>query len=154
VTFQEWIHEQVAKRFGTMTALATAIGMRVSPFTRGVAEGTFNVVNLLKLAQVTDEHPSKVLRLAGKAATADLIERLYGTGAGALTTSQRDLLDRWTRLEPGDHAAVEALIERIEWLHQLRSQGRAGAAQPTERSRDIPQKRASSGRRPRRGGGG
>jgi len=90
VDFQAWVSELVGRRFGTMTALASAVGMQLSPFVRGVDSGTLNIVNLLRLAEVADENPSRVLRLAGKEKVAELIERLYG--APTLTPSQRELI--------------------------------------------------------------
>jgi hypothetical protein len=93
VTFQAWVEQLIAQRFGTATALARQLGMQLSPFTRGVAAGTLNLVNLLKLAQVAEEHPSAVLRLAKKADVAELLEQLYGNGREALTPSQRAVIE-------------------------------------------------------------
>ena len=84
VTFQQWEATLITERFGTQTALANAIGLQLTPFTRGVAVGTFNVMNLLRLARAAEASPSMVLRLAGKGQEADLIEELYGSGRDAL----------------------------------------------------------------------
>jgi hypothetical protein len=81
VTFQKWVESQIRERFGTATALAAAIGMELSPFTRGVKAGTLNVPNLLQLAKVTDTPPLTVLRMAGKEPVADLLAELFGTEA-------------------------------------------------------------------------
>lgn len=98
MTLQQLVERLIDQRFGTATALAAAIGMELSPFTRGVKAGTLNLVNLLKLAQVAEEQPSKVLRLARKNAEADLLEALYGSGREALTPSQRELIETWEQI--------------------------------------------------------
>lgn len=107
MTFQQFVADLISKRFGTATALADAVGMELSPFNRGVRAGTLNLVNLLKLAQVAEEHPSTVLRLAHKAEEAELLERLYGVG-DAVTPKQRAIIDLWERVpeELHDHFCV------------------------------------------------
>ena len=98
VTFQQWVATLITERFGTQTALANAIGLQLTPFTRGVAVGTFNVMNLLRLARAAEASPSMVLRLAGKGQEADLIEELYGSGRDALTASQREVVALWDQI--------------------------------------------------------
>ena len=111
MTFQAWVAELIDQRFGTATALANQIGMQLSPFTRGVALGKLNLVNLLKLARVADEHPSMVLRLAGKGAEADLIEAVYGSATEAITDSEREVLDHFRQLSQ---------TARVSWLTFMR----------------------------------
>lgn len=110
MTFQTWVAELIGQRFKTATALASKIGMELSPFSRGVAAGTLNLVNLLKLARVTDERPSVVLRLAGKGKEADLLEELYGAGE-TISASEREVLDYWRQLTP---------TARTSWLSFIR----------------------------------
>lgn len=98
MTFQAWVAALIERRFRTATALADALGMKLSPFTRGVKAGTLNLVNLLKLAKIAEEHPSVVLRLARKVEEAELLEQLYGSGRDALTPSQKDFLETWDEL--------------------------------------------------------
>lgn len=109
VTFQTWIAELISRRFRTATALAAAIGMELSPFTRGVSAGTLNLLNLLKLSKAAGEHPSKVLRLARKDYEAQLLEELYGTPNEApLSPAHRELIAVWDGI-PSDvqeHFAV------------------------------------------------
>lgn len=107
MTFQDWITQQIATKYRTATAMAKVVGMELSPFTRGVASGTFNVVNLLQIAKATHEHPSKVLRMAGKGDVADLIESLYGDphAPANLPSRYADALR-----EPEITAAVDALL--------------------------------------------
>jgi hypothetical protein len=113
VTFREWIQALIADRFGTPTALANALDMHLTVFSRGVATGTFSMVNLLKLAKVADEHPSKVLRLAGKSDEADLIEALYGTSEEFISPSQRELLAKWKKLSPTRQKILDDAIEEF-----------------------------------------
>jgi hypothetical protein len=114
VTFQGWVAELITRRFGTATALAAQIDMELSPFSRGVKLGTLNLVNLLKLAKVADEHPSTVLRLAGKSREADLIEEVYGSGHEVLTASEREMLAQWKAMRP---RARDGLMLMISDLH-------------------------------------
>jgi hypothetical protein len=113
VTFQGWVEDLISRRFGTATALAKEIGMELSPFTRGVASGTLNIFNLLKLAKVADERPSVVLRLAGKDGVADLIESVYGSDADLITTSERELLAQWRHLDQREQDAFRVLIRDL-----------------------------------------
>ena len=113
MTFQGWVEQVIRTRYRTATALAESIGMELSPFTRGVKAGTLNLVNLLKLARAAEEHPSTVLRLAGKAAEADLIEELYGSGHDALPRSHRELIEMWERLTPEQRAPLFSLAREL-----------------------------------------
>lgn len=78
MTLQTWIEDLVEKRYGTTRALAQAVGMTESGFSRAVKAGTFEVENCLRLAHETGESADVVLTLAGKASVHDLIEKLYG----------------------------------------------------------------------------
>jgi hypothetical protein len=111
VTFQQWIEKLIAERFHTSTALATAMGLQLTPFMRGAAAGTFNVVNLLKLAKVVDEHPSVVLRMAGKGDVADLIESLYGPTD--VKPHEREHLVKWRALDDQARRAIETLMREL-----------------------------------------
>jgi hypothetical protein len=93
--------------------LANQVGMKLSPFSRGVAVGTLNLVNLLKLARVADAHPSTVLRLAGKSDEADLIEAVYGSATETLTASERELLTAWRKLAPSSRDLVRELVQHL-----------------------------------------
>lgn len=114
MTFQEWVQGLIDQRFRTASALAAAIGMECSPFTRGVKVGTMNLVNLLKLAQVAEEHPSTVLRLARKGAEADLLETLYGSGLEALRPSQRELIETWERIPAEIRPALQVVLQHAQ----------------------------------------
>jgi hypothetical protein len=113
VTFQVWVAELITRRFGTATALAAQIDMELSPFSRGVKLGTLNLVNLLKLAKAADEHPSTVLRLAGKSREADLIEEVYGSAHEVLTASEREMLARWKAMRPRARDGLMLMISDV-----------------------------------------
>jgi hypothetical protein len=131
VEFAAWVAGLKA-RFGTMQAVADRVGMSLSAFTRGVVRGTLGVENLLELARVADEHPSKVLRLAGKTRVAELIENAYGPGLAALTASQRELLEEWASLPPDVQAASLQLMRAGNARRRRDSAG-------TSVTRDAPQ---------------
>lgn len=83
VTLREWIERLVADRYKTTAALAKAIGMTESGFSRASKASTFDVENCLRLAQETGESAATVLKLAGKGHVNDLIETLYGKARAA-----------------------------------------------------------------------
>jgi len=137
MTFQEWVNGLIQRRFGTATALASAIGMQLSPFTRGVAAGTLNLVNLLKLARVAEEAPAVVLKLAGKAAEAELLESLYGgPGRDTLTPAQREFIETWEHIpdEVREHFAV--LLKYARDVADA-AERKAAAPRPHERHRRV-----------------
>jgi hypothetical protein len=105
--------EALKPRFETSQKLATAIGMTLSAFSRGVTKGTLNVENLLRLATVAEESPSAVLELAGKKDVAQLIESLYGSPRSAISPAERDLLERWSRLPPDAKENLKGIIWRL-----------------------------------------
>lgn len=107
--FTAWVEKLIRERFRTKRALASAVGLTESPFGRGVIAGSLGVDSLLRLAMAAETHPSVVLRLAGKAELADLIERLYGPGRDALTESERQVLEAWARL-PDDPSRQNMLF--------------------------------------------
>jgi hypothetical protein len=111
--------------------------MQLSPFSRGVEAGTLNLVNLLKLAKVADEHPSIVLRMARKSAEADLLEALYGSGRDALAQSHRELIETWEAISPDLRPHLVALLREVA---QRSSQHRASSAENAEPPKRIRQR--------------
>lgn len=67
-------------RYGSTNALAEALAIDPSHLSRamGARGQPFNIEGCLRLAKVTNEDASMVLRAAGKADIADLIEANYG----------------------------------------------------------------------------
>lgn len=106
ISFKELLREG-AKKFASQQAFAEALGVSTARLNRALNKGDypFNVLNCLRLARVTDERPSDVLRAAGKGEIADLIERSYGN-ANALTASQQEALDLWGRISSGLRASL------------------------------------------------
>lgn len=146
-SFQEWVEELIATRFGTATAVAAALDMQLSPFTRGVKAGTLNLVNLLKLAKLAEEHPSKVLRLAGKAAEADLLEALYGgPSRDGLSPSQREIIATW-ELIPKDVRGHFAVLLRHARDIAVHAPGRNAPVPETRRPRRRGASRSKSAAR-------
>jgi hypothetical protein len=101
-TFQQFIERWIG-RYGTAQALSDAIGMSLSAFSRGVRNaGTLGLESCLRLAEVTGEPPSRVLRIAGKGEAAALIDRLYGGALVSEKTSlsalERELVTLWNGL--------------------------------------------------------
>src|SRR5579885_1214122 len=80
---------RIAAGFPSHRALATALGVTPSRLSRAMTgtggEFPFNVTNCLRLAQLSGESASEILRAAGKKDVADLIEALYGSPADTLS---------------------------------------------------------------------
>lgn len=141
----EWV-EALRARYGTMREIAALIRMSESGFTRGVKRGTLSVENLLDLARVTEEPPSRVLRWAGKTRAAELIELLYGPGADALTASQREVLSLWDGIEdPEARDAVKVVMRRFFTLSEAGRQAlKAGGARFDEAHESAARRRGST----------
>lgn len=69
--------ELVAQYGGTKQELARAIGITPSAFSR-LPHSAPSVEVCLRLARATGANPDRVLRAAGREATADLLHALYG----------------------------------------------------------------------------
>ena len=121
----------IEHRFGTATALAGKVGMKLSPFTRGVRAGKLNLVNLLTLARVAEEQPSKVLRLAGKHREADIIEQAYGPQKPVTDPVLQDLLELWPTFTADEKTYVRSNVRML-----LLARSSAHAAQ-SENARDT-----------------
>lgn len=146
-----WI-EGLRQRFGSYTAISDRLDMTQSGFLRGVKRGTLSVENLLTLAQLADESPSRILRLAGKGTVADLIERLYGDDTRALTRSQREMLDLWDIVRT-DVALRDALLYLMKhYAAQVRRSSLPGRPPRDTAPASLlpPGSQASSAARPRR----
>lgn len=111
--FQGFIRRQI-QRYGTADALARAIGMSLSAFSRGVRNaGTLSVENLLRLAEETGTPASQVLTLAGKHEVAALIERLFGEDRDPLSGPDRKHLTQWHTLDREAQNAFDTIIRAL-----------------------------------------
>lgn len=113
MTFQTWVADLIEQRFKTATALAGKVGMKLSPFTRGVAAGTLNLVNLLNLAKVAEEKPSMVLRLAGKGREADLFEEVYGPEKAVHDPTLQRLLKHWPTFTADERFLIRLTVGTV-----------------------------------------
>jgi hypothetical protein len=133
--FSALLRRILKKQYRTSKAFATAIGVKPSHLSRAMAPDgqPFNIEGCLKLAQVTNTPPSTVLRAAGKARIATLIEQLYGP-ARELSASEQQLLR--------DYAATtnSAILSSVRTLLEYGAKAAKGS-----------RKRSSGGGR---GGGG
>lgn len=141
VGFRRWITKIMRTHYGTWRQLAIALHMTESGLMRGVARGSLDLVNLLRLAELTDTPPLDLVRLANKTDLADLLERRFGTGATALSGGAYQLLAHWGELDPDDQRVV---MQTVEYLVVLR---RAARAQLRDRSTPakVPHNKTRSG---------
>ena len=86
---------RLRKRYPSVRAFARALDVDPSHLSRAMGPHSqpFDVRGCLRLARVTAENPSVILRAAGKQEIADLVEALYGPATKTLTPRQQALLD-------------------------------------------------------------
>lgn len=96
-----------SRRYPTIRAFARALDVDPSHVSRAMARGAqpFDVRGCLRLAKLTGENPTTVLRAAGKGDIAELIETLYGRPGGALSPD----LQTWIAVY---HAIGDSKIRR------------------------------------------
>lgn len=77
---QQLLTDLLKQRGGTKTALALDLGISLERLLKVIKNPSesLGVANLLRLAVVSELAPGAVLRMAGKADVADLLEVLYG----------------------------------------------------------------------------
>ena len=142
-----WV-ESLRPRFRTLREIAGLIEMSESGFTRGVKRGTLSIENLLQLASATDTHPSTVLRVAKKGDVADQIERLYGVGTDALTSSQAEVLDLWSGVSEARRAPLLEVLRVFraaeQGVHNAEDRGRSSSPS------DMTDRRGRTARRRRK----
>jgi hypothetical protein len=119
-SFGGWLQSVIDKDFGGVAGrLASAIGLTLTSLSRGMEQGTLGADSLLRLSQVTGRNPSTVLRLAGKADWAVLIESCYGAPKktsplvrefAAALSGEEDRLERIARRAISDLQEVRALL--------------------------------------------
>lgn len=125
---------ELAARLGSLSALGQVIGVspsRLSRVARGVDkhDASMEVVNCLRLAKLAHAPASDVLRGAGKADVADLIEELYPDRVSATDTiseEQRRLWGDWEQLAQVDR---DWYLQAIRRTAELAAQARGLAAE-------------------------
>jgi hypothetical protein len=106
MTFKTLLRKLQKKHYASTVAFAQALGIKdPSRLSRGQP---WDVYWCLRLAQVTGEHPSIILRAANKGVIASLIEDLYGEGRRLHTPEQQALLEALDAIR--DPAVRKALI--------------------------------------------
>lgn len=121
MTLRAWVDRLVSSRYGTVAALAKAVGMTESGFSRAVKAGTLDVENCLRLALETGETPGEVFRRAGKPRIHQLILQLYGPAATSDQINAEKLYAVFSKCDP----RLQTLIEGLMREHPL------GAEPPT-----------------------
>lgn len=124
----QWIDRLVKERYKTYGALAKAIGMTESGFSRAAKAGTFEVENCLRLADVTGESAAAVLRMAGKEQIHELIERLYGKAHKPKDAKAIKAFDLFSELESED--GREGLLLVLSGLVQQQREKRRATKTP------------------------
>jgi hypothetical protein len=125
VSFKSLLKRLQKRHYPSVRAFAHALGIEdASRLSRGKP---FDVYWCLRLAQVTGENPSLILRAANKGAIATLIEALYGSSRTLLTPDQQALLEALDAIrDPVIRQALIALARRAAGLDGGTSQGGTG----------------------------
>ena len=135
------------REYGTWRKLADAMEMTDSALERGAKKGTLKLPNLFALAAVTGEPLIPLLRLAGKPKEANQLAEIFGSDSPKIVTvAQRELLERWARLDADDRAYVERLLKRFDPAWPADS-GRSNSLPDPAPAHDLP---VATGRRRRR----
>jgi hypothetical protein len=133
--FEQFVDKLIADRYRTAEKLAAAIEMTSSALGRGVKKGTLSVENCLRLAEISGEPPSQLLRLAGKGDDAALIERLYGPST--MTPADRALLEDWQAIPRDMREHYRAIIARTAEWERERAKQVASDTRQTKRRRSA-----------------
>lgn len=115
--FAGFLEELVEQYGGTQKALATALGLHESAISHW-KDGPPGVQHCLELARVTRTRASKILRAAGHAKVAELIEDLYGSAAiqqrpTGLTPLEEKHIREWRALPIRERKALEVIVARL-----------------------------------------
>lgn len=121
------------ERYKSAGALAAAIGMTDSGFSRAAKAGTFETENLLRLADETGEAANRVLEMGGKAHVNALIERLYGKAKLPKNPDAAKAAELMAKIENPD--AREGFLKMLRGYLQAQDQARDAAAQATRAPR-------------------
>jgi hypothetical protein len=108
---EQFVDRLIDTRWDTSSRLAAAIGMSLSAFSRAIhEEGCLSVENCLRLALVSGENPSKILRLVGRDDVAEVTDELFGTEATHLNQRELEHLKLWRKADTTAHDAMDALL--------------------------------------------
>lgn len=125
MSFKVLLKRLQKKHYPSVRAFAQALGIEdASRLSRGKP---FDVYWCLRLARVTGENPTVILRAANKGAIAALIEDLYGATGTLLTPEQRALIEALDAIpDPFIRQSLIALARRAAGLNGGTSQGGTG----------------------------
>jgi hypothetical protein len=130
-SFSPLLRRIVARRFsGAPTELARRLHIAPSQLSRAMSRHhpqPFDIPGCLRLAQVSGENPSTILRAAGKADVARLLEQLYGPPRPPLAPQLQALVTAWMAIRQPD--VRDGLLVTIQALRgQPRSHSPKGGA--------------------------
>jgi hypothetical protein len=105
---------RIADGYPTRLALAQALDINASRLSRALngsdPHTSFNIENCLRLAKVSGEPASRVLRAADKGTIADLIEELYGPEKGVTDAVVQELLREWSTFTAAEKSYVRSNV--------------------------------------------
>lgn len=109
------LHRQHKDRYPTVRAFAAALNLDETHLSRAMGPRglPFDVLRCLRLAELTGESAIAVLRVAGKKAIADHLDRLFGEQTSSLTVDQRELLAAYAAVQPHVRQAVLVIVKAM-----------------------------------------
>ena len=106
------------KIFPTKGAIARAIGMSDSGFSRAVQDkddkATLTVEQAIRLAAVLGADVGAILRDVGRAKLADFLDQQFRRPAGQLNAQEVEFVNTWREATPGAKHAVNVLLRVLK----------------------------------------
>lgn len=125
--------KRVAARFPSQQAFAEALDMSTARLNRALnkSDYPFNALNCLRLARLSGESASEILRAANKGEVADLIESLYGTPTST-APDERELLERFRAMKQPAKTKLLEFVREIQppAIEDRRERGDVKARRP------------------------
>jgi len=101
---------RLRRHFPSYQEFARQLQVPPSQLSRGAP---FDVRRCLRLALLTGESPTTILRAANKGDVAALIEQVYGAAAPQISKPDQHLIDVFARLSPDNRAKLTLFAEYI-----------------------------------------
>jgi hypothetical protein len=122
-TFLRRLYTRHQHTYPTVRAFAGALGIDETQLSRamGPRGKPFDTRRCLKLAAMTGENPTTILRAAGKGDLAILIEQQYGEPSGTLSQDHQELLAAFDAIAPQARPAILLIMQTMAKGHAYRT---------------------------------
>jgi hypothetical protein len=128
-SFADYLRDLQVRNFRTVREFAEVLDVDPTHLSRAMGTNSrpFDINGLFKLAEVTGENPSDVLRAAGKGDLADRIESLYGKPQPVRSRRLRDIVKLVEEIEASglDDEGLDLALTHLRRSAQIVRQRRA-----------------------------